>query len=134
MGGMSGLELQRALEDREFDLPIVFVTGHGDVSAAVTAFRNGALHFLEKPFDNDELLGVVRTAVEQSKTQSDHCEFRRQLTEREKEVWELLLLGNSNKELARKLDISVRTAEFHRANVLKKAQVLTIAELIEKTK
>ncbi|MCK4867436.1 MAG: response regulator transcription factor [Alphaproteobacteria bacterium] len=138
MPGLNGLELQLELNRRECKLPIIFLTGHGDIRAAVGAVKRGAFDFVEKPFDNHELLELIKAAVAKSRMDAEQREKLArqmaqlaQLTEREREVHERLIAGKTNKIIGPELGISERTVEFHRANVMKKMQAGSLAELIE---
>lgn len=137
MPGMSGLELQAALRAQEPPLPIIVITAHGDVPTAKTAFKAGAIDFLEKPVDPDALLAAVRTALEANAAQrlaaEQAAQVRRQLrllTAREREVMELVTRGCSNVEIAAMLHISPRTVEVHKARVMEKLHVRKVAELV----
>jgi FixJ family two-component response regulator len=138
MATMSGLQLQRELGARGIEIPIVFITGHGDVSSAVQAMKNGALDFIEKPFGDQQLLDAITRAVREStKTRelaSKQAEYRRQLeqlTAREREVAELVARGLSNKLIARELTISDKTVQVHRAHLMEKLGVHSAAELAQ---
>lgn len=138
MPGLNGLELQLELNRRGCELPILFLTGHGDIRAAVGAVKRGAFDFVEKPFDNHELLELIKAAVAKSRMDAEQRESLdrqiarlEQLTEREREVHERLIAGKTNKTIGSELGISERTVEFHRANVMKKMQAGSLAELIE---
>lgn len=135
--GMNGLELQRELRERGVRLPVIFVTGHGDVRIAVHAMKAGAADFIEKPFNNDVLLERVQTAVAESlnadeaRLWKDEVERRiAALTAREQQVLDLVTLGNTNKSIAKRLAISQRTVEIHRAKVMEKMQAGSLAELV----
>jgi len=137
MPGMSGLELQRELAARKINLPIVFLTGHGDVQIAVGAMKAGAFDFVEKPFNNELLLDVLQKAVaagldaEESRSQKAEVEKRVSLlTKRELEVMNMVVAGETNKGIARQLDISERTVENHRSKVMGKMQARSLAELV----
>lgn len=139
MPGMGGLELQKELEDRKIDLPIIFLSGHGDVSVAVHAMKAGAVDFIEKPFSHQILLEKVQSALlvsaenhASSRTKSEGPSCLKVLTEREREVLDKLVSGKINKVIARELDISIKTVEFHRSNVMKKMEAYSLADLIEK--
>lgn len=135
--GLSGLELQRDLAERKSSARIVFVSGHGDISKAVRAVRLGAVDFLEKPFDDQVLLDRIGEALAASAE-----ELRRRacqaslvkrlggLTEREREVLRLVVAGKTSKAIAHELDISVKTIENHRHNIMSKAGVASVAQLI----
>lgn len=137
MPGMSGLELQERLRERAAVLPILFVTGHGDVPMAVRALRAGAFDFLEKPYDDQELLDRVREALEiggrARRNREERAAVRRRLdtlTPRETEVMELVVEGCANKVVAGRLQLSQRTVEIHRAKVMEKMQASSLAHLV----
>lgn len=137
MEGMSGIELFDALRAVGSTLPVIFLTGHGDVPLAVEAMRGGAVDFLQKPFDNQALLERVRQAIERGRDlrveaqQRDAAAARlARLSPREREVLELLVLGRMNKAIAAELGISAKTVEDHRASVMRKMQVRSVAELV----
>lgn len=139
MPGMGGLELQTALAGRGIRLPIIFISGHADVGTAVRAVQAGALDFIEKPFDDEQLLEKINNALELDKTewygQADREQIERalqSLTPRERQVMEGILEGKLNKIIASDLDISVRTVEIHRANVLDKLEARNSSEMIRK--
>ena len=136
MPGMSGLELQQALIARGCHLPIVFITGHGDVELAVQAMKHGAFDFLEKPFRDQLLLDVVSAALRQREADLVSSERAQQagdrlarLSPREAEVARLVAQGLPNKLVARELDISEKTVHIHRQHVMEKAEVGSAAEL-----
>ena len=136
MPGMSGLELQQALIARGCHLPIVFITGHGDVELAVQAMKHGAFDFLEKPFKDQRLLDIVSAALRQrevelaSRERADQASARlARLSPRETEVARLVAQGLPNKLVARALDISEKTVHIHRQHVMEKADVGSAAEL-----
>ena len=136
MPGMSGLELQQALIARGCHLPIVFITGHGDVELAVQAMKRGAFDFLEKPFKDQRLLDVVSAALRQREADLVSSERAQQagdrlarLSPREAEVARLVAQGRPNKLVARELDISEKTVHIHRQHVMEKAEVGSAAEL-----
>ncbi|MEO0365751.1 MAG: response regulator [Pseudomonadota bacterium] len=137
MPGRSGLELQRALTDHHWSAPIIFITGHADIEIAVQAMRNGAFHFLQKPFDDSELLTVVNDALGQVANNSGYHKTVGKLTERyaslsprEKQVMSRVTDGQANKVIAFDLSVSQRTVEIHRARVMKKMGVRNLAELV----
>ncbi len=137
MPGMSGLELQRELAARGSRLPVVIVTAHGDVASARAAFRSDAVDFLEKPFDDDGPVAAVEAAFrrEHDRLSREEGERRREallaaLTQREREVMALLVDGMHNVDVARRLDISPRTVEVHKARILDKLGARNVAELI----
>ena len=137
MPEMSGLELQEKLAAEAAKISTIIMTGHADVSMAVQAMKNGARDFIEKPFRNQELLDIIQVCLTedtaQQKDREEHAhalELLAQLTPREHEVMQLLAEGNVNKQVASKLDISVRTAEVHRSHILKKLQLKTLPDLV----
>lgn len=135
--GMSGLDVLKRFSVSGSSAVIIVITGHGDVPTAVSAMRNGAFHFIEKPFDSEVLIEVVEEAlaytVKLAHT-NDAAEYVAEcfqsLTPREKEVLELLVEGHPSKVLAHKLGISTRTAEHHRAAVMKKMRARTLSHLV----
>jgi len=134
--GQSGLELQEELRRRQVTLPIIVMTGYGDVPTSVRAFRGGAIDFLEKPVPPKKLVERVREALEIDRqaraVATQHAgvvDSITRLTAREREVMDLLALGNSSKDIAAKLQISVRTVEGHRRVVLRKMGVPSVAHL-----
>lgn len=139
MSGISGLELQQELNRRATTLPIIFVTGHGDVPMAVDALKNGAFHFLEKPFKDAQLLALIEQALTQQKAvpleAQRRCTAARlaTLTQREREVMDLVVQGRKNRQIAEDLRISVKTVEAHRARAMEKMDVSSVAELIHAT-
>ena len=137
MPGMSGLELQEQLESRDVRLPVVIMTGHGDVAMAVRALKAGAMDFIEKPFDDELLLASIQSAlsldVEQRKSRATQAEILArlaQLTRREHQVMELVTIGKANKQIASELNVSAKTVEAHRAHVMEKMQASSLAELV----
>lgn len=139
MPGMNGMELQRQLNNMHSTLPIIFVTGHGDVPMAVEAMQQGAIDFIQKPYREQELLDKIQHAIEidtQHRSQLDAIhEIEEQvsnLTKRESEVMELMVEGKANKAIAYELDISQRTVEIHRARVMEKMDVRSMAQLVKK--
>lgn len=137
MQGMSGLELQQVLNERSIHLPVIVITGHGDIPMAVQAMKAGAIDFLEKPFDNEFLVMRIRQCLKEatkkqdkeSKTAKAKAQLA-QLTPREVEVMNLLVAGKHNKVIANELNISVRTAEAHRAKVMKKLQADSLSDIV----
>lgn len=134
---MSGLDLQQVLASRGLDVPIIFITGHGDVSMAVQAMRAGAVDFLEKPFKDQDLLDRIYQALELDRRRraalEDAAAVRARfatLTPREREVLERLVLGQANKVIAVELALSERTVEIHRAKVMSKTAAKSLAELV----
>jgi two-component system response regulator FixJ len=137
MPAMSGLEVQAQLNQRGVSLPVLFLTGSSDIPIAVTAMREGAVDFVEKPFQNDDLLARVRRAIEQHHRHRKIGEERKlvlqrlaTLTPREHEVLELVVTGNTNKEIARVLGASHRTIEIHRVHLMEKMMASTLADLV----
>jgi RNA polymerase sigma factor (sigma-70 family) len=134
--GMSGLELQRRLTEQHSALPFVVMTAHGDVATARTALRDGAVDFLEKPIDEDELLEAVTEALRSDHRQVERARNRetvlgrmQRLTERELEVFERVTNGYHNREIAEEFGISQRTVEVHRARLMEKLQARRVADL-----
>jgi two-component system response regulator FixJ len=138
MPGLGGLELQEELIRRGNTLPIIFITGHGDVPMAVDAMQKGAVDFIQKPFRDQDLLDRVREALatdeEQRKTQQEHAEVAERLarlTNREREVFDLVVTGKPNKVIAYELGVSQRTVEIHRARVMEKMCAKSLADLVK---
>jgi FixJ family two-component response regulator len=137
MPEMSGLELQKRLVTEAIKISTIIMTGHADVGMAVQAMKNGARDFIEKPFRNQDILEVIQNCLA-DETKKDMVRERHeqdlkalaQLTPREREVMKLLAEGKVNKQVATELDISVRTAEVHRANVMRKLHVKTLPALV----
>jgi two-component system response regulator FixJ len=131
---MSGLELQRELKRRGIELPVVVITGHGDIPMAVAALKAGAVDFLEKPFDSDALLEAVEQAVQRTAntmaTAAELAPRLEQLSPREREVMDLVVTGLPNKTIAFRLGIALRTVEIHRARVMEKTGARNVAELV----
>jgi len=135
--GISGLELQQQLAANNIDLPVIMISGFGDVSTAVKAMKAGVLDFLEKPFKGQDLLDLIHNAVikhkvdrKKNSSQNQTLERIKSLTRREKEVMELVITGTLNKDIAKQLGISVKTVEVHRANVMDKMAVNSVADLV----
>ena len=137
MPGMSGLELQQQLNLRGATIPVIFITGHGDIPMAVEAMQHGAFDFLQKPFRDQDLITRVQRALERDATlraqlqQTD--QIRRclnTLTTREREVLGLIAIGKANKIVAADLGISQRTVEIHRARVMEKMEARSLAQLV----
>lgn len=138
MPGMSGLQLQEELIARRSPMPVVFITGHGDVPMAVTTMKKGAVDFLEKPFDEADLREIVsrmfelaKANYEKQQTQREHDAMLSRLTAREQQVLERIVAGRLNKQIADDLGISIKTVEAHRANIMEKLQVTTVADLMK---
>jgi two-component system, LuxR family, response regulator FixJ len=137
MPGMSGLELQEQLSKRGVNLPIIMVTGYGDVPMAVRAMKGGALDFIEKPFNDQDLLDRVRKAMdldvrkrqEQAEV-ADVASRLAMLTRREREVMELVAAGLPNKEIGERLNLSKKTVEVHRYHLMRKLGVSSVADLV----
>jgi len=137
MPGMSGLELQTHLASREIELPVIIITGHGDVAMAVKAMKAGAVDFIEKPFHDEALLGSIRNALTHGERKRS-LRFQRaeiaarlaELTPREHEVMEMVTEGASNREIAAALGVSAKTVEAHRARVMDKMRASSLAELV----
>jgi FixJ family two-component response regulator len=137
MPGMSGMECQQRLQARKCPLPIIFITGHGDVPMAVDAMKKGAIEFIQKPFREQQLLDCIQHALTIDKDAqkrashlldiSQRCES---LTAREKEVMDRVVAGQLNKVIASDLNLSQRTIEIHRANMMEKMRVKSLAELM----
>jgi len=138
MPGLGGLELQEELIKRGNTLPIIFITGHGDVPMAVEAMQKGAVDFIQKPFRDQELLDRIREALatdeERREEQQAHAEVAARLsrlTNREREVFDLVVTGKPNKVIAYELGVSQRTVEIHRARVMEKMQARSLADLVK---
>ena len=137
MPGMSGLELQRKLQDQDVGLQVIIITGHGDVPMAVRALKAGASDFIEKPFNEQDLLDRIQTCLHDDHYLShtrqalDEAAARfATLTPREQAVMELIAAGNHSKKIAAQLDIQDRTVDVHRFNIMHKVGVRTLAELL----
>ncbi len=135
--GMSGLDLQAELARREISIPTIVVTGHGDVPMAVRAMKLGAIDFVEKPFNDQELLERIQKAIEGDlearrgdRERAEACALLATLSPREREVLDLLVLGKANKEVADQLGLSTRTVEGHRARLMEKLACGSLAELV----
>jgi FixJ family two-component response regulator len=138
MPGMNGLELQKQLNVQGSILPIIFVTGHGDVPMAVEAMQHGAVDFIQKPYREQDLLDKINMAIALDENNRDALEHRHKiieklstLTPREKEVMEMMVNGNANKVIAIDLGISQRTVEIHRARVMEKMETNSLAHLVK---
>ncbi|MEH2535266.1 two-component system response regulator FixJ [Bradyrhizobium sp. AZCC 1588] len=138
MPGMSGIELQQKLKD-EGAIPVIFITGHGDVTMAVQAIKQGAFDFIEKPLDDERLIASISQAIESgNRLRSEHKERAAlqarvaELSPRQVEVMQLVAEGLSNKEIAHKLGISTRTVENYRAWVMEKMGANSLADLVRK--
>ena len=138
MPGVTGLELQDRLLERKSPLPIVFITGHGDVPMAVNTMKKGAMDFIPKPFNEEELLNVVERMLDQARSAfADHQHAANRealmgkLTAREAQVLERIVAGRLNKQIADDLGISIKTVEAHRANIMEKLNANTVADLLK---
>jgi FixJ family two-component response regulator len=138
MPGMSGLDLQRYLKEQGVVIPVIFLSGGADVPQAVRAVREGAIDFIEKPFDYKEVVERVRECLARDGAVRADLERRRSvaqrlahLTTREREVLDLVVAGRLNREIAEALDISVKTVEAHRAHLMEKLAVGSVAELVQ---
>jgi len=136
MPGMSGLRLQDKLSENRNRLPVIFITGHGDVSTATEAFKGGAVDFIEKPFSDQKLLDSINKAIETSlenySTQIEVADIQQRmdaLTPREREVLEGVVGGKTNKAIALELELSPKTVDFHRCNILEKMGVNSAVQL-----
>jgi FixJ family two-component response regulator len=132
MPGMTGTALHDELLRRGIRVPIIFITGHGDIPMAVEAMRKGAFDFIEKPFDDEQLLARVREALEQQHKPALGSVPLSDLSERQREVLQRVLDGKPSRQIAEELDISVKTVEFHRARIMQKLGVKTAAELFRR--
>jgi len=138
MPGLGGLELQEELLKRGGALPIIFITGHGDVPMAVEAMQKGAIDFIQKPFRDQDLLDRIREALntdkERREEQEKHTAVEKRLellTNREREVLDLVVTGKPNKVIAYELGVSQRTVEIHRARVMEKMRARSLADLVK---
>jgi len=138
MPGLGGLALQRTLSERNTGLPVVFITGHGDIPMAVRALKSGAVDFLPKPFDDQDLLNAVRRALAQAASArqeaADTAAIRQRadaLSPREREVLALVVRGMLNKQIGRQLGIAEKTVKVHRAQVMHKMEAVSVAELVQ---
>ena len=137
MPGMSGIDLLKRLQEMKIDVPVIVITGHGDVPLAVEAMKVGAIDFLEKPFDDEVLLASVRAAIERRggtiKRDAERAQIESKLaglTNRERDVLVGLVAGQANKQIAFDLGISARTVEIYRANLMSKMQAGSLSELV----
>jgi RNA polymerase sigma factor (sigma-70 family) len=135
--GSSGLEFQRGLADEGIHLPVIFITGHGDIPMSVRAIKAGAVEFLTKPLNEQELLDAIHTALESDKAQrSDHqiaAALRvrlESLTPRERQVFALVVTGRANKQIAAELELSEMTVKVHRSQVTRKLQAKSVVDLV----
>jgi RNA polymerase sigma factor (sigma-70 family) len=138
MPGMNGLDLQQYLKERGVQLPVIFLSAGADVPKAVRAVREGAVDFIEKPFDYKRVVELVGECLERDRALRAGRERRKsmsdrlgQLTQREREVLDLVVMGKHNREIAEALDISIKTVEAHRARLMEKLEVGSLAELVQ---
>jgi FixJ family two-component response regulator len=137
MPGIGGLDVQRELNRRGIELPIILLTGHAEVSTAVRSLKEGAFDFIEKPFSDQVLLDSIQAAIRTDRTirsdrfrHSDIAERVERLTQREREVMERVVVGEANRVIAEHLGLSPKTVEVHRAHVMEKLEVHSLAELV----
>ncbi len=137
MTGLSGMDLQEELNKADYHMPIVFITGHGDIPMSVEAMKKGAVDFLTKPFDDEQLLQALRAAIEKDQNAraeyTEVLEIRRRielLTPREDEILRYVVTGMLNKQIALKLGIAEKTVKVHRGRVMEKLGVDSVAELV----
>ncbi|WP_119461381.1 response regulator transcription factor [Rhodospirillaceae bacterium SYSU D60014] len=140
MPGMSGMELQAKLAADQVGIPVIIISGHGDIPMAVAAVQAGAVDFIEKPFDEHRLLATVQRALaldeerrRESAAATGAAARQSRLTAREREVLERVVAGDPNKVIAARLGISARTVEIHRARVMEKMRARSVAELVQMT-
>ncbi len=137
MPQMDGMELLRRIKNSGRNLQVVVMTGHGDIALAVEAMKLGASDFIEKPFEDETLLAIIRAALNNAEASSQRdgkaleiVELVRSLTARERDVLDGLVAGRSNKDIGRDLDISPRTVEIYRANLMRKMRATSLSELV----
>jgi two-component system response regulator FixJ len=137
MPQMDGMELLRRIKSSGPNLQVIVMTGHGDISLAVEAMKLGAADFIEKPFEDEKLLTMINAALNNAEASSrrdgkalEIAELMKSLTARERDVLDGLVAGRSNKDIGRDLDISPRTVEVYRANLMKKMQATSLSELV----
>jgi FixJ family two-component response regulator len=140
MPGMNGLDLYEQLQARDSTLPVIFITGHGDVPMAVSALKKGAADFIEKPFNDQDMLGLIEACMQQDRADAAKraasasvAQRRDSLTQREQEVLALVVAGKLNKQIADELGISIKTVEVHRSRVMQKMGANSVAELVQLT-
>jgi FixJ family two-component response regulator len=135
--GLSGLDLQKRMAEVELDIPIVFLTGHGNIPASVQAMKAGAIEFLTKPVDEEDLLKAIQEALERDRrTRQQHAEMHElqrryeSLTAREQEVMQQVISGFLNKQIASELNITEFTVKFHRGHIMRKMRADSLADLV----
>jgi FixJ family two-component response regulator len=135
--GMSGLTFQKELAKGGVTLPVIFITGHGDIPMSVRAMKAGAVDFLAKPFDHQELLDAIHAAIERDRESRWHSVLLRELrerqatlTERERQIMSLVVRGQANKQIAAELDLSEMTVKVHRGQVMRKMKAGSLPELV----
>jgi FixJ family two-component response regulator len=138
MPGMSGLDLYERLRARASTLPVIFITGHGDVPMAVSALKKGAADFIEKPFNDRDMLALIVACMEKDRgaaakraESASVTQRLESLTQREREVLGLIVAGKLNKQIADGLGISIKTVEVHRSRVMEKMSANSVAELVQ---
>ena len=138
MNGMTALELQDRLIDRQSPLPLLFITGHGDVPMAVSSMKKGAVDFIEKPFKEENLLPLINRMLDKARDDFFHFQeaasrdaLLKRLTNRESQVLHCIVAGRLNKQIADDLGISIKTVEAHRANIMEKLEANTVADLLK---
>lgn len=138
MPGMSGLDLYEQLQARASTLPVIFITGHGDVPMAVSALKKGAADFIEKPFNDQDMLRLIESCMKQDRAaaakraeSASVAQRLDSLTQREREVLALIVAGKLNKQIADELGISIKTVEVHRSRVMEKMSANSVAELVQ---
>jgi len=138
MPGMSGLDLYGQLQAQASTLPVIFITGHGDVPMAVSALKKGAADFIEKPFNDQDMLGLIESCMKQDRAaaarRAENASVAQRLdslTQREREVLGLIVGGRLNKQIADDLGISIKTVEVHRSRVMEKMGAASVAELVQ---
>ena len=138
MPGITGIELHDELLAKKINIPVIFITGHGSVTLAVKSMKKGAIDFLEKPFSEEEICKLVDGALKKDRESNDKKEnnikaqcLLAKLTPRENQVLERITAGRLNKQIADDLNISIKTVEAHRANIMTKVEARTVAELIK---
>jgi len=137
MPGLNGLDLQNQLQQREYAMPVIFITGHGDIPMSVKAMKRGAIDFLTKPFDEEDLLKAIQEALKKDITnrramyeKQNILQQVKSLTPREYEILSYVITGMLNKQIAYELDISEKTVKVHRGRVMQKLDVDSVAELV----